>query len=629
MVFGFEILRENPWCAFVVLNFFDHEVSQKEDLAFEVLREYPPSAYMVQKIRCCVQLQARGHLIVINHQMTDTMKTVIATLVISIALLTAQANDSKKRIATKIDRVTVFQSGAQVFRKGSVELQTGITEVVFTNLSPNIVEQTLRVTGKGEFVILEVKKTTEYPEPTAIAQLPTDVVRKIKSLTDSLADADLVLRTLKAEMDALVLEHHMLKNNKLAKGEGKSDSLALFVGFMTYFRKQMTDIDRNYIRAERDHARQTELRKAMNERLIALKNYRSTSGEKDADNGPDHQVVVTLSADKPGPARLELSYAVTGAGWEPLYDLRAENADAPLNITYKAQVRQNTGEDWNNVRLTLSTNNPNRNNTRPTLNPWVIGLQTVYRQQTSAPVAYGMAEQAMTKRQTEDVAGDDREDQALPDAVLSSELVTANARFASVEFEVPLPYTISANNEPRLIAIRQQTLPTDYFHYLVPKLDRESYIVARTTGWQKLDLLPGTANIYYEGTYIGQTAINPYNFADTVEFALGRDPRVTATWERIKDETKGKPLAHDRVITRSQRMAIANRTGKTIKLLVDDQIPVTALDDIRVDLTKPDGGKLNATTGTVRWEFALSKPEKELRFEFSITLPKERQLSGL
>lgn len=559
------------------------------------------------------------------------MRTIIAALVIFLSFQSAQANDRKQRINTGIDKVTVFRQGAQVFRKASINLQTGISEVVFTGLSANIIEQSVRVSGKGEFIILEVRKTTEYPEPGKVEQLPSDIVRKIKLLKDSIAQTDLSLRTVKAEMDALQIEHNMLKNNKLAKGEGKSDSLNLLMGFMAYFRKQMNDIDRNYIRAEREHALQTEQKRAMQDRLTALQNYRSNQGEMDADQGPDHQVTVTVSADKPVPARLELSYAVTGASWEPLYDLRAENAEAPLNIMYKAQVRQNTGENWDNVRLTLSTNNPNRNNNKPALTPWVIGFQPQgYQRQQNAPMSM-MAEREISKmKKAEATAGMAYDNLAdLPDAVLSSELVNTSEKFASVEFEVPLPYTIAPNNEPRLIAIRQQSLPTEYFHYLVPKLDRESYIVARTTGWQKLDLLPGMANIYYDGTYIGQTSINPHNYADTVEFALGRDPRVTATWERIKDETKGKPLGHDRVISRANRMAIANRTGKTIKLLIDDQVPVSHVDEIRVELTKPDGGRLTASTGTVRWEFSLSKPDKELRPEFTVTLPKESQLSGL
>jgi uncharacterized protein (TIGR02231 family) len=212
---------------------------------------------------------------------------------------------------------------------------------------------------------------------------------------------------------------------------------------------------------------------------------------------------------------------------------------------------------------------------------------------------------------------------------MSSELVNPQQRFATVEFEVPMPYTIMANGQARTIALRSRELPTAYFHYLVPKLERESYIVARTTGWQKLDLLPGTANIYYDGTYVGQTSIDPYNYSDTVEFALGRDPRVTASWERLKDESKGKPLAHDRVVTRANRIAISNRTGRRISLLVDDQIPVSHMEEVRVDLTRADGGVLNAATGTLRWEFNLEKTDRELRPEFTITLPKDMQVSGL
>jgi len=558
------------------------------------------------------------------------------TLILIAALLmgtVAQANDHKQKLNTKIDRVTVFQQGAQVFRKSNLNIEAGITKLVFVGLSANINAQSIRIGGKGEFVILDVRHHVEYPAPDAAGKVPTEVQRKIKMLKDSIADVNLSLRTLKAEMDALVAELNVLRNNKLTKGEGKSDSLRMFVEFMKFYRQQMNDIDRTYIRAEREHALATERKRQMDERLVQLINFGNNGGQSVPEHGPDHQVVVTISADKAGPGRIDLSYMVSGASWVPQYDLRTDGPEAPLSIMYKASVQQSTAEDWKDVRLTLSTADPTRGTTRPQLDPWVLQRQPVYRPQAGA---YAPAKAMQAERLAiEDMRSqaDDAEllaqEAPMPDAVMSSELVNAQQRFATMEFEVPMPYTIAANGQPRTIALRTKELPTAYFHYLVPKLDCESYIVARTTGWQKLDLLPGTANIYYDGTYVGQTTIDPYNYADTVEFALGRDPRVTATWERLKDETKGKPLAHDRVVTRVNRMAISNRTGRKVSLLIDDQIPVSHMEEVQVDLTRPEGGVLNPLTGTVRWEFNMDKTDKELRPEFTITLPKDMQVSGL
>lgn len=558
------------------------------------------------------------------------------TLILLAALFlgpNAQANDHRQKVNTKIDRVTVFQQGAQVFRKSNLSIEAGITEVVFVGLSANINAQSIRIGGKGEFVILDVRHHVEYPSTDALGKVPTEVQRKIKNLKDSIADVNLSLRTLKAEMDALVAELNVLRNNKLTKGEGKSDSLGMFMEFMKFYRQQMNDIDRTYIRAEREHLLATERKRLMDERLAQLINFGNNGGQSLPEQGPDHQVVVTISADKAGPGRIDLSYMVSGASWEPQYDLRTDGPEAPLSIMYKASVQQSTAEDWRDVRLTLSTADPSRGTDRPVLSPWILQRQPVFRSEGGAYAP--AAAKAMTVEAIEDLGAKELEERAqaneepMKEALMSSELVNQQQRFATVEFEVPMPYTIAANGQPRTIALRTKELSTAYFHYLVPKLDRESYIVARTTGWQKLDMLPGTANIYYDGTYVGQTQIDPYNYADTVEFTLGRDPRVTANWERLKDETRGKPLAHDRVVTRVNRMAISNRTGRRVSLLIDDQIPVSRMEEVRVDLTRPEGGVLNPLTGTVRWEFNMEKTDKELRPEFTVTLPKDMQVSGL
>ena len=81
---------------------------------------------------------------------------------------------------------------------------------------------------------------------------------------------------------------------------------------------------------------------------------------------------ITVSAKAAVTGKLNFSYVVSNAGWTPLYDLRSDSNTGKINLTYKAQVYQTTGLDWDNVGLTISTNNPNVNKTKPTLNPWYI-----------------------------------------------------------------------------------------------------------------------------------------------------------------------------------------------------------------------------------------------------------------
>ena len=293
-------------------------------------------------------------------------KKILTALLLSIATSVFAGNE--KPVKSNIKNVTVFLQGAQVYRTAPVSLSPGVTDLIFENVSPYINAQSIQAGGKGSFIILEVKHDIKYPAPPKVEAnaLPKEIVREINLIEDSLKEQSFTWDELNDEKFALNLEKDMILKNKLTRGEGKSDSLPMLIDAMEFFRKKLSDINDRLSKIKRAEYSITESKNRMNIRLGQLRAYKNET-EPVKNYEPIHRVIVTVSAEETITGSIDINYIVSNAGWTPSYDLRSGSTAAPVQLTYKANVYQNTREEWNDIKLKLSTSNPNRSNIKPVL----------------------------------------------------------------------------------------------------------------------------------------------------------------------------------------------------------------------------------------------------------------------
>ena len=551
------------------------------------------------------------------------------TALVALVMLThAVFASSEKQVKSSIRKVTVFTQGAQVFRSSAVSLMPGTTQLVFTGISPKINPSSIQAGGKGEFVVLDVKHSVRYPEPPAPKTgLPPEIIKKIEVLEDSLSELSFRKEDVNERRSALLVEKNMMLNNKLAKGEGKSDSLAVLKQAMELFRTRLNDINAQLARLKREELANEQAYYRVNNRLAELRAYRD-SEVPEIKYEPVHMISVTVSADVAAAGTVEISYMVNDAGWIPSYDLRSVTAAEPVQITYKANVYQNTGEDWNDVRLRLSTGNPNRSNVKPVLPTWYINYFTAVREMPVPGMARSQSSSNLSVINTDEakVLSDKYED--LPAAQSAANYSQLIETMSNVEFDIKLAYDIPSDGVSHIVSVKTGELKASYVHYLVPKLDSEAFLLARVTGWESLNLLPGTANIFYEGTYVGQTVLNPGVINDTLDLSLGRDNGITVTRTRFPGKESSQLLGDNITKTVAYELRLKNNKSKDLKLIVEDQIPVSQSNEIKVALK--DGGKADYSekTGQLKWTFSLGAREyKSLKFSFEVTHDKDRPLS--
>ena len=541
---------------------------------------------------------------------------------------------------TKIKKVTVFLSGAQVLREGNFTIQPGVSEIVFNNVSPYIDANSMQARGVGDFTIMDVKYNVFYPQPDPVEndpqQIPNDVLKKIKLLTDSIEVQNTKLAELHTKMEVRNMEKTMLMNNGTVKGIGKvNDSIALLKDAMAYFHEKMTEINLDLFNMKKEETTLTKKLTGMNGRLTALNNWSYNNNLKpQVIAGPVYQIIVSVNSDKTVLGKLEVTYLVSQASWTPSYDLKAKDLNAPVELAYKGTIHQSTGEEWENVNLTLSSSNPYLQQTKPILNTWYISY---YDPNYYYGRSQGYYDDYYKKGEAEKDRAESSEGVPAMQSKINSEAgpaMTAEQftekiqNMVSAEFEIKLPYTIKSNNEPHMVSITKESLKADYILALVPKMDKNAFLVANIVEWEDLNLLPARANIYYDGTFVGQSYLDPMSMEDTLRLAMGRDNNITAIRKKQKDKEKEKVLGDNKIKDLAYEINIKNAHGYNVDIIVEDQIPVSNLEDIKVELTEKGKAGLNETTGMLTWKSKLKAGASEkLTFAYTVKYDKDKQLS--
>lgn len=216
------------------------------------------------------------------------------------------------------------------------------------------------------------------------------------------------------------------------------------------------------------------------------------------------------------------------------------------------------------------------------------------------------------------------------DATSVADYVSTIQTSLNTEFEISLPYTVSSSNKPTLVDIRNHELKAEYQYAVAPKLGGDAFLLARVTGWEELSLLPGEANVFFEGTFVAKSFIDPNNIRDTLSVSLGRDKRIVVKREKVKDLTTRKYIGTNQRETYAYEISVRNTKTEAIKITVEDQLPVSQNSQIEITATDVAGAKYNKDTGKLVWEMNLQPNEtKKVVYKFEVKYPKDKIISGL
>lgn len=297
------------------------------------------------------------------------MKTIYVRLcLLAIAAQLTQAlfaqEFKEKTVNSQIKEVTVFLNGAQLTQTGTTRLEKGSTALIITGVSPYLDPNSLRMKGEGNFTVVSVNHRKNY-----LAETPQS--RKIDSLKKALVKLDNELAEIAARKEVLNEKQSLLNQNK-DMSRTQNVSLVQLKSALDFYDNELSQIKKEALNLQKQQKQVEESRQKISNQLITLQGKA---------NAPLSEVVVRVEAEQTVSAELTLTYLTANAGWYPKYDIRLDDIEKPLNLRYKAEVFQNTGVDWNNVKLVFSNGDPNRSSVTPELETWRLNYarNTIFR----------------------------------------------------------------------------------------------------------------------------------------------------------------------------------------------------------------------------------------------------------
>lgn len=513
-------------------------------------------------------------------------------------------NQTGDKVQAKINHITVYTQNAKISCNATAKVIQGISNIVIENLPSTIDGNSIQVKLSGEVRIMSVGYRINYLNEV-------EKSKEYQALKDTLDHLNYDLQTIKNQVIVLQGEETLITaNNKI--GGDKGFTTIELQNLADFYRKRVTEI-RNEI--QKFQLKQTKL----SERILKIQNQLNQLNE--LRNKPTGEIVIEAGANAPLTTQIDFSYITTGVSWSPIYDLKSEGIDKPVELVYKANVVQNTGFDWNNVNLTISTGNPTADNSRPILNPRYISFYTppsitLYDKQSKRAAAPAAANMALDY-------GDNPKVMSIEPQII----VTENQ--LNVEWEIDVPYNIPSDNLAHIVEMKKTTVPATYQYHTVPILDKGAFLLAKITDWGKLNLLPGNANLFFDGSYIGQSFIDPYNVSDTLLLSFGRDEKIKVKREKLLDLASVKYIGSSKKQTMAYEISIRNTKNAAISIDVLDQIPLTTTTEIEVELLESSGAIYTKDIGKLNWKVEIKPNEtKKLKFVYSVKYPKDKVIVG-
>ena len=511
---------------------------------------------------------------------------------------------TEKEIKAEIRHVTVFTDRAQIDHETPISLTSGKTILKLPGLSPYIDPQSIQVKGYGEFTILSVNHQNNYLQN--LEESPE--IKNIRSQID-----DLVLKTEDENAAISVLKE---KSSFLVANK------ALLMKETAYSAEQIKSIIDLYT-SNTDQVTMTILKKG---RLI--KEYekqisilqQQISQKLNKQQLPSGEISVTITSEKQVSGRLTFSYVVSNAGWYPSYDIRVDDIKNPVTIFFKANVFQNSGVVWKDVKLSFSNATPWIAGDMPVLYPWFIDYynpappmprgKLSVANRSEAPV---MMEMAAKEAKAEDIM------EAVPI------MVEKQIGETSITFDVAIPYTISSDGKLQTVEIQRLTAPAEYKYVTRPKLSQLAYLTANITDWAKLSLQSGEATLYFENSFVGKSYLNVSQLTDTLTVSLGTDNSILVKREKRQDFTSRKTIGTNKTETYSFLITIRNNKTNSVKITLNDQLPVSSNSGITVDAIELTGGSYNTQSGYVKWDLEIKPQEtKQIVMTYSVKYPKDK-----
>ena len=524
-------------------------------------------------------------------------------------------------VSSKLTNANVYYGyGAELTHTTKASVQNGSQEIVVENISNTIDPNTIQISVPENLVLLSYRfntKTVVLTKANPAIKLVEDSIKQFQKMLAAATNEGTITADLLDKTSRLIETYSSSPNKNLTTAE--------LIKLLDFYTNKVQSYRNALYSIQTRKENLTEQLTELNTRIYYLRQENGGNASKIVG-----EMILQVMAQQVITADIGISYFTQRAGWIPTYDMRVKSIDNSFKLAYKAAVTQTTGLDWKQVKLTLSTSNPNQGNVYPVLNPLFLQMYSpqVYKEMAtrSAAANYNRA-QSIQKVELDAVVTSANVNEEKDDV---SDYLTLNESQLNTSFEIDLPYDIPSDGKSYSVAIKEEKLNATYKHYAVPKLDKDAFLLAEISNWENLDLLPGDANIIMDNVYLGKSFIDPNTTMDTLNLSLGRDKRMAVKRVLVKEFSKSKVKGDTKTETFTYEITVRNNKSKEASMLLKDQFPISKMKDVVVKLEEKGDAEVNEELGTLNWKISLKPGEsKKYKFSYSVTYPKDQKIANL
>ncbi len=555
----------------------------------------------------------------------------LLSLAVSLAAAEVHTPDAKP------SEVTVYSDRAEVVRIFKGTLAAGDQSLLFDNLPANTDFASIRVEGKGSFTLVDIR-----PEQTEVKEVANEKVRALQGLIQA---QDLIQKeTNQAEARVAfrrsALDKVLGRLTSVGKESANPEMDPLkWAAYLDFQAEQLAALDKETtVLANRSKVSRLEVDR-LNREIAAL------NGNQSRTRNLAH---VNLEVKSAGPVEVRLSYVVAGPSWRPVYDLRADTKAKSLEITYHAELRQSTGEDWLGVALKLSTAEPSIGGRAPEMSPWFLSkaepVQAYLRLDDEVGQALGANSlRRKTGAMQNFAAGNMMENGFGSKSLAADKLEESKVSGASVvaggtaaTYVIERLTDIKSDNKMAKVTVMRQAFAATFRHSCVPKLASFVYLKTNATNKSDFTLLPGRTSIFLDGAFVANASMDLVPAGQEFWTFLGVDSSVSVERRELarREETTGVFGKKTLRTVFDQVIKVKNGKSTEIDLVIWDQLPMGDHEDIKVVIEEPryekdsESFKMNETK-FVEWRHALKAGEKrDVPFRFAIERPEDMQVTG-
>lgn len=591
--------------------------------------------------------------------------------------LHVHATDGPLIVPSSLKTVTVYRSGAELIHNTSVQLGQGNEELIIEGISNNIDINSVQVNCPAAVTIMGVEFSNNF-------LVMPEVTTRIKFLQDSVERVQKELEKVNVQIQTTTDLLEVLKSNRDIKGQQTGLSVAELMKLMEYYKNKSAEL-------QNELAQQRDKQKKLNDLISKIKTQIKEEENKNTKTSGQLKLQLSVVAagrydfvvsyitpnawwtpyydirvdDIKSPLKVIYKAKVTqvtGIDWKKV---KLSLSTSVPNQWGNAPVLRSWFLSYINpvnvMERNLSASRMNRvQSFEEVLVGKVPGVEVdAYKKQSvqlrgytsingQTPLYIVNGVQMSADNFSKIDPNTVKNIEVLKDAQATSiygsraingvvlitlkdgldDYVSVTDNELNVTFDIDLPYDVPTNGKEQTATLKEYSINSLYKYYAVPKLDKDAYLLAEVSEWEKLNLLPGDANIIFEGTYVGKSFIDPASTLDTLNLTLGRDKRVVIKKEKLMDYSSTKFLGANKIQKFTYELTVKNNKKDTVRMMLKDQYPLTTNKEIEVELVDDGGASVSSEIGVLTWKLQLAPGElKKVRFSYSVKYPKDKVLN--